>query len=147
MTLLAQLCSLPASFIWTDWESSLPFPSFEAFISSSSPPSHFSLQFSHCRSLYYFWHSILVTLKEISHWLVTLPRVARFLLELLHLVLLYPAIAHVSLTCSQTKILIKAVLLLTESTSAAATHRQWPHSASCLLYVYKEFTFCLFFKT
>lgn len=80
------------------------------------------LRFSPCFSLCYFWHLILVSLKGILHYLVTLPRVALFLLELLNLVSFQPAVAHVPCTCSQTKIPFKPIFLPIESTFAATKY-------------------------
>lgn len=70
--------------------------------------------------LFYFWHMSLVILKAIFHYLVTLPRVALFLLELLSLVFFQPAVGCVSFTCFQTSIPFKLILLLIDSTFAAS---------------------------
>lgn len=70
--------------------------------------------------LCYFWHMSLVILKAIFHYLVTLPRVALFLLELLSLVFFQPAVGCVSFTCFQTSIPFKLILLLIDSTFAAS---------------------------
>lgn len=66
--------------------------------------------------LSYFWHLSLVILQAIFHYLVTLPRVALFLPEILSLVFFQPAVGCVSFTCFQTSIPFKLILLLIDST-------------------------------